>query len=533
MSECTTCDETRDYAALLDADEEVPDVDPRGDELTRWSGMIAPWEKPTGDRRTFARDSLEHRPLPLPLKWQRMDDGGHKSSVTVGTIEGVEYKDDGVYAWGILLDPDPDVMPRLAEDVAEARLLLQKKAVAPSVDLASMDAEARDPGGEYAASGQRPDIWVNAGEIGAATLVPIAAFSEVRAFDLDQIPVADYTALVASARAEVPVQRDWSDIPVAFVPWDPAAWLEAEAAGESMVASALYQGDEPLFPVGVYVGDELHLVPGAVADAIAVFAAYEDRLPFDAEVREVMKRTLVGLADRCELPAPPWVPVDAGALVAAAAPVAPPDEWFNTPEPAQLTPMTVTADGRVFGHVADWKTCHVGFPGKCKTAPRSSSAYAHAHTGYVVTGSGASVPVGRITVGGGHADMRYGARASIEHYDNASSCAAIGRFSDGRHGIWFSGAAVPEATEEMLAQLRRHPPSGDWRVIGGTQELILAHSVNAPGFNSPRYHMERGEVTALVAAGYVPAADDQDPAAAAAAVFARRAADKAAAVFKR
>lgn len=532
MSECTTCDETRDYAALLDGDEEVPDVDPRGDKLTRWSGMLAPWEKPTGDRRTFARDSLEHRPLPLPLKWQRMDDGGHKSSVTVGTIEGVDYREDGAYAWGILFDPDPAVMPRLAEDVAEARLLLQKKAVAPSVDLASMDAEARDPEGTYAASGQRPDIWVNAGEIGAATLVPVAAFSEVRAFELDEISVDDYGALVASARAEVEVQRDWSDVPVAHIPWDAASWLEAEDAGDSMVASALFQGEEPLFPVGTYIDGELHLIPGAVADAIGVFAAYEDRLPFDAETRGVMKRTLVELADRCDLPAPPWLPA-AASLVAGAAPVAPPDDWFATPEPAQLTPMTVTADGRMFGHVADWKTCHVGFPGQCKKAPRSASAYAHAHTGYVITASGASLPVGRITVGGGHADTRYGARASIEHYDNATSCAAVGRFTDGRHGIWFSGAAVPEATEEMLAQLRRHPPSGDWRMIGGTQELILAHSVNAPGFNTPRYHMQGGQVTALVAAGYVPSVEDQDPAAAAAAVFARRAADKAAAVFKR
>jgi hypothetical protein len=363
----------------------------------------------------------------------------------------------------------------------------------------------------------------------------VAAFKEVRPFALDQIPVGEYESLVASARAEVAVRRDWTGVPVAFVPWDAAAWLAHELDQDedgSLTASALYQGDAPLFPVGQYIDGELHVIPGAVADAISVFALYEDRLPFDAEERGVMKATLEHLAERCDLPAPPWVDQSAGSLVASAAPLAPPDDWFDVPEADRFQPLTVTEDGRVFGHIADWNTCHVGFPGSCQTAPRSSANYAYAHTGEVITESGKRLPIGRITVGGGHADLKYGARAAQEHYDNAATCAAIGRFRDGRHGIWFSGSAVPEATPELLAQLRRHPPSGDWRKINGSRELILAHAVNTGGFPAPRYQMQGGEVVSLVAAGYPPAVVDELDAAAS--VFsARLELDAAAAAFRK
>jgi hypothetical protein len=498
---CLECERTAAYAALLD--EAPPEVDPRGNKLTRWQGYIAPYEEPTGDKRTFAADSLESRPLPLALKWQRVDGKGHEGSVSVGTMEGVEYRPDGVWAWGILLDPDPAVMPRLAEDVAEAKLLMSKKIIGPSVDLAKMEFQAIQPD-EFAEMGDgRPDIRVTSGQFGAATLVPIPAFANLASqFSLDEISVDDYESLVASVREEIPVRTDWSDVPVAFVDWDPHAFLAVEAADETLVAGAfLYEGEQgSLFPVAETVGGQLSVIPDAVAAAIAVFAAHEEQIPLDARTVGAMKTALVDLAERCELPPPPWTPA---ALVASGAPLKPPREWFETPEASKPTPLTVTEDGRVYGHIADWRTCHTGYPGTCVTAPRSASGYAYAHTGAVLTEEGDQIQVGRLTVGGGHAPTRPGVgfRAALEHYDNASTTAAIGRFRDGKHGIWFSGAVVPEATPQQLAQLRRHPPSGDWRTIGGTKEMILAHSVNAPGFPVVSAGVERGELTSLVAAG--------------------------------
>ncbi len=499
MTSCTECERTAAFAALMD--EEAPDIDPRGDEMTRWSGLVAPYGKPTGDKRRFRTGSLENRPFPLPLKWQREDGSGHSRSVVIGTINGAEYSDEGVHAWGFLLDPDREQMPRLAEDVAEARLLLASGAIGPSVDLSKMEFHALDPA-EFAGGDPegRPEIEVTSGEWGAVTLVAIPAFMEARPFALEQVSVSEYESLTASALAAVPVRRDWSGVPVAFVTWDAHEFMRREAAAPGLVAGAFLHEGERLFPVADVIGGELSLVPDAVRTAIDVFSLHEDKLPLSAQDRGVMKKTLTVLAERCDLPAPPWSP---RALVASGAPVAPPREWFETPEPNKPTPITVTDDGRVFGHIADWRTCHTGFPGQCVTAPRSPSGYAYAHTGAVKTAEGAQVTVGRLTVGGGHASTAPGVgfRAAMEHYDDASTTAAIGRFRDGKHGIWFSGSVVPEATEAQIAQLRRHPPSGDWRTVAGQRELILAHSVNAPGFPVVSAGMERGELTSLVAAG--------------------------------
>ena len=56
--------------------------------------------------------------------------------------------------------------------------------------------------------------------------------------------------------------------------------------------------------------------------------------------------------------------------------VRPPVEWFGRPDVGALTPLTVTPEGRVFGHIAPWDQCHVGLPG-CVTPPSSPTGYAY------------------------------------------------------------------------------------------------------------------------------------------------------------
>jgi hypothetical protein len=46
------------------------------------------------------------------------------------------------------------------------------------------------------------------------------------------------------------------------------------------------------------------------------------------------------------------VKVKTTSLTAAVAPLKPPREWFEMPEASEPTPLTFTADGRVYGHLA-------------------------------------------------------------------------------------------------------------------------------------------------------------------------------------
>lgn len=196
-----------------------------------------------------------------------------------------------------------------------------------------------------------------------------------------------------------------------------------------------------------------------------------------------------------------------------------PAEWFDDPQLAGPTPLTIGDDGRVFGHLATWGTCHVGIGGACVTPPRSESGYAHFLTGVVDT-TGGQRPVGKLTLAGGHADTRLGYRAASQHYDDTDSAYAYVNAGEDEHGIWMAGTLRPSVTRDQVRTARACGISGDWRPIGGRHELVAACSVNVPGFPVPRVAAGYvdGEMVGLVAAGAIPAfgnvplvADDRIP----------------------
>lgn len=191
------------------------------------------------------------------------------------------------------------------------------------------------------------------------------------------------------------------------------------------------------------------------------------------------------------------------AVAMPAPPLAPPDEWFTDPGFNQVTPLTIDDDGRVYGHLAPWQVCHTGMPADCTTAPKSQTGYAHFHVGEVVTASGQRLPIGKITLGTGHAGPGAGWRAAAAHYDNTGSVVAVVRAGQDRFGIWLAGSLVPEVTPLDVVKLRRSPLSGDWRRIGAGLELVAALAVNVPGFSIPRPRAGMaGRIQAsLVAAG--------------------------------
>jgi hypothetical protein len=181
-------------------------------------------------------------------------------------------------------------------------------------------------------------------------------------------------------------------------------------------------------------------------------------------------------------------------------PVTPPETWFSNPNLTKATPLTVDDSGRVYGHIAAWHVNHIGMPNATKP-PRSRSNYAYFHTGVCRTDTGKDMPVGQLTLAGGHASLRADAAQAAKHYDDTASAIADVHAGEDKYGIWVAGALRPEVNEAQIRALRASAPSGDWRPIGGSLELVAVCQVNVPGFPIARAMVASGEVVALVAAG--------------------------------
>jgi hypothetical protein len=188
-------------------------------------------------------------------------------------------------------------------------------------------------------------------------------------------------------------------------------------------------------------------------------------------------------------------------------PLEPPAAWFSDPGLDRKTKLTVTEEGRVYGHLAAWNECHRDVTMReCVMAPHSEQDYAPFHLGAVYTAEGDLIDVGKIVQDTRHASINLGYAAAALHYDNTGDEIAVVRAGEDQFGIWVAGSVVPEATKKRVAKLRRSPLSGDWRREKGSLELTAALAVNAPAF--PVYAMENEERLALVAAGSVW---DDDP----------------------
>lgn len=181
----------------------------------------------------------------------------------------------------------------------------------------------------------------------------------------------------------------------------------------------------------------------------------------------------------------------------------PKSEWFDDPKLTEPTPITVTADGQVFGHAAIWGTCHVGYRDRCVTPPHSKHQYIYFNTGNVLTADGKTVTVGRLTAGIGHAPIEFGAQAAVQHYDHSDWQAAYVHAGEDAHGVYIAGTISPSATPEQIAQLRASAISGDWRAINGGLELVGVLAVNTPGFPVPRARagLVAGAQVSLIASG--------------------------------
>lgn len=163
----------------------------------------------------------------------------------------------------------------------------------------------------------------------------------------------------------------------------------------------------------------------------------------------------------------------------------PPTDHFANPRLTEPTKLTVTADGRVYGHLATWDQPHIGYDGKLVYPPRNrDGSYGYFRQSQVVTADGSVVPVGLITMNTGHADESLSADAAAAHYDNTGTMMAACNVGEDSLGIWLAGSMLPDVSPELRNRFSLARVSGDWRQPkpGSPLELIAALSVPNPGF---------------------------------------------------
>lgn len=166
--------------------------------------------------------------------------------------------------------------------------------------------------------------------------------------------------------------------------------------------------------------------------------------------------------------------------------------FFADPKLTAATPLTITEDGHVFGHVREHGTCYQygggkGDGGFCLEPPDSACGYAKFEVHGARMDDGSIMRCGALTFGDGHSS-RGSLAASAKHYNDVASIAAKGVVGTDVFGVWFSGEVV-DGYAERAYDLLLSPLSGHWEPDadnGGHLEMIAIHIVVTPGYTVRR-----------------------------------------------
>jgi hypothetical protein len=510
-----------------------------------WHGVLAPVEKVSGDNRIFTANAFTYRDFPLPFKAMRKDMAGHDESVVIGNITN---------AWeegGLILGEGTFVSTEEAAYFIQLRAENAMRGVSVDVDMAeSIIEDVEGNPVDIFNDDIAPDVKLRerltAGRLASATICAIPAFQEAY-FDLgtwEEALASNEECVDCPPEEMLPEEEPV----VAAGGWGaPSATLDTAVTApeavdaEELVASADVEEFAPGTKDGPgWITDPVPTqrirnywvrgkgaakikwgVPGDFNRCRSQLAKYITNPEWLAGTCANMHKEALGFwpggetggqvaTEEAPVTAsaemrPAYTLVDSvDALTAsAAAGLVPPKEWFENPNLEALTPLTITDEGRVFGHAAGWGVCHIGLD-KCVMAPKSATNYAYFHTGALETDDGL-ISVGQITMDTGHASLSLSARPAVEHYDNTGTVVADIRCGEDKYGIWMAGQLRPDVTPEQLRKFRAAAISGDWREVGGRSEFVAALAVNVGGFPIPRpgFAASGSRMTALVAAAVV------------------------------
>ncbi|HUV09669.1 MAG TPA: 2'-5' RNA ligase family protein [Acidimicrobiia bacterium] len=207
------------------------------------------------------------------------------------------------------------------------------------------------------------------------------------------------------------------------------------------------------------------------------------------------------------------------ALVASASgpdPDAPPAAWFTAQPMDEPESFVVHPDGRCYGLVAEWGTCHIGNSRRCVEVPKSND-FRSFYTGKrVLTREGSMVATGPIFMDTVHPNLLSQASDAQAFYAHTGCAVADVRLFTNEWGIVAAGAIRPDASRSQIRRLRASDISPDWRPMDGEHKLVSLLAVNTSGFlvegiaaSAGRFQpwgirdSITGEVGALVAAGAI------------------------------
>lgn len=482
-----------------------------------WHGVLVVEGVPTGDGREFSPDALSWADNAL-LRWQKEGShgGDHDVTVSVGRIDKVWRVGNQVMGSGVIDIESTDgfeIARRLGNNFAGGISI-------DADDIQDADIElvwAEEPEGTadddplMLLFGRPEKVVYHSGRVRAATLCDIPAFVEARialgALDEAQESLAASATVNGVSPAVVLAhQSDTSD-----ERWDADALRRLPNILPLETARAAFGHVND--PIGSRVAKANctflhHEVDGdgnvgpanltACASAIAALRSSEHS---DEDRAAIYGHLAQHLRDAGQEPPP----LDESSLTAAIVidDWRPNRDWFDDPKFSVHTGITVTDEGRVYGHAAPWGECHIGFNDQCITLPHEDS-HPYFMTGEVVCADGSRVAVGQITVGTGHAPLSYRASHAAEHYDNTGACVADVAVGNDRFGLWVAGSIRPSVAASRVHELRASGRlSGDWRKVGGQLRLVGLLAVNVPGFPIPvaRARVASGSPQALVAAG--------------------------------
>ena len=395
----------------------------------------------TSDGRWIVQGALSWRELPLTLMAMTVNsEGGHVGSFVAGRIDSIGKVTDAdvdgrALNQGVIAVRGNGVFDLNGVNGAEvARLVKDRMMRGVSVDLAVEEIGLRDP------------------ETGEVTAAADVTEDQIWSYFMGEMQLAFLKAsVIAATVCPMPAFED---------------------ARIAMVASATGERIARLTTRFKLVGEEQETIVSS-----------GDTFWFGPKFENGWSNVATSGSSAYTTTEVKW---DTEPLVAAAAPLRAPREWFETQEPPGPMPLTITAEGRVFGHIASWDTCHTGLADVCTRPPRSQSGYSYFHVGELETKDGSELAVGKLMFSGKHAPLSMSRKAAAQHYDDNTHVGAYVRAMDGQHGIWVAGVLRTGLTDEDIAEIKANPPSGDWRPVNGSLELIAALAVPVPGFPIPR-----------------------------------------------